>query len=776
MVVNNATFGELVSEARGDRTQDRIASLGGPPRQRLSQIEFGDPVELTSTVLSQLDTAFNWGTRTSELLLTPVHRPRNLDTMIAALDQTPTLGVDEGGDAVAMPRLLAVDHLMSMLPLITRWPGPVLIDIGAGTEKGRAAQLLEWLIASGDINTSRLRRTGLDGPHDAAAIAVDPFNDVRSTNSAAGLLSRIESFGGNGRERTPGEYRDMAPTVLFIASQTKQQDGLTVLSRLNAKTIIDGFDGNLKAEWAQFFKTTGLSSRLENIDQGVLQMLSPLLTLKDFHSELVIADDNLSVQARGDVTVVRPTDLAGTVLFYDAVTCPFLPVLVDHAYTGTAMAPLVFTNSIGNWRAESTAAAIPNSHLVIQVGDNWIDERSEAATTPNVVRLIDRRAGSAILIPDQQDRTTGAKSQRIWFSTRGKTESDRHLPAAASTSTAAVEFFRWRRADFGVFDKAELNRREGDGNLTIVLTDEHAARLVLNSVPHAHDADQAATILTEAGFDLGTHDITRVFRHSTLTVSRPVKPPVLRLGTAPSGDAATIDLQHGHAAIAGDDETIVWVLPQALRNRRQALPITDLAILGATTRAVRPWADVAGERALGFLGPGIGARDAAAVARWLTTELNNEMKRRIKVLNHAHGVTAEQYRAVGGDMPPLLVIIDGLDGHDEHWLSATQLHLAAQGAGHLNIRFLLSGTNPVPLMTLLETPIARPPWDTSDAEDNPVPRFMSKVAFPGAESEVAQQLIGLPAGQNTTPDGYLWTLGCGEPETFRIDQEANDIA
>lgn len=756
MVVNNATFGELVSRARRDRTQEQMASRGGPPRQRLSQIESGDPVELTSGVLSQLDTAFLWGTGTSELLLTPVHRPPNLVPKISALDQTTALGVTAGGELVAMPKLLEVDHLTAMLPLITRWPGPVLIDIGLGTEKSRVARLSQWLSNAGDIDTNRLRRTGLDGPHSAEPIAIDPFNDVRTTNSAAELLARIDSFGGYGSSRTSGEYRDMAPTVLFIASQTTQQDGLSILSRLRAQAPADG---NMAEAWRRFFAATGLSSRLQCIDHDVLRMLNPLLTLKDFHSELVIADD-FSVQRRGDVTVVRPADLAGTIVFYDAQTCPFLPVLIDHAYAGKPLAPLVLTDSLSGWRAPETAAALPNSHLVVPVGDDWHNDHGGARAF-DAAQLIDRREGSAILIPGQQDRATGAQSQRVWFSTRGRSESNLHLAGDESTSDGPVEYFRSRRGDFGMFDKAEWKRSPADGDLTIALTDEHGARLLLNSIPDTWISPQAATILTEAGFEVSTVKTMLKRGRAPMTLIRPAKPTVLRLGTATTGGSATINLQHGHAAIAGDKEAIIWVLPQAIRNRRQALPITDLAILGATTEAARPWVDVAGERALGFVGPGIGARDAAAVTRWLVTELTGEMSRRTEVLSMADVPTAKQYRAAGGAMPPLMVIIDGLDGNDEHWLDATDLLHAADNADRLNIRFLLSGTNPVPLMTLLET---RSPEGTD------VPRFTSKVAFPGAQPEITQHLIGLPAGLDASVDGHLWTIGCAEPMTFRIDE------
>lgn len=768
MALNNAAFGELVCESRGGSSQEQIAALGGPPRQRLSQIEWGDPVELTAGVTSQLDTAFRWGAGTSELRLTPVRRPVDFPVMLEAVARAGALGctLDE---LVPLPPVLAVDEAIRMLPLAARWPGPVLIDVGGETESDRDESLQKWIERAGTIDRERLRRVGLDGPADAEPVAVDPFGDIRSSRDAATLLERIEMFSAAAADRLietrpRRDYRDGAATVLFIAAEAARLgcDGLSVLSGLVPRSL----NMDLQSAWHSFHESTGLSNLRNHIDRGVVELLSSLLALKDFHTNIVLPEDGGqppgTVVVDEHVRVVTPASLENAVVFYDAKMCPFLPVLFDHAFAGKRLSPLVIaSNRCPSLRAIAPLA-IPNSHLVAE------SERFEGASRAvSGAALVDYVAGSAVLVHDARGDVA---SQRIWFADALESVSNRYARDRSSTDQV-VKYFRDRRSEFGTFDTVTLvNPESRDATPTMILTDENSKKLVLHWLSLGRQGSEgaaaAATILVEAGF--GTEaQMEKLTEHQhvwPVTIARPTRPHQLKLGTDLGGAEVTIDLGRGHVVVAGDAEVTTATLTAAIKTMREELPESDIVVLGATTRAPRPWAGVVGERAVGFVAPGIGARDEAAVLRSLCAELTAEMRQRLLTLNYAGMLTVSQYRAQGGVMPRLLLVIDGVDGPDEHWFKATDLIDAADMADRLDIRFLLSGTNPVPLMKWLDM--------RADYYDE-LPRFASKAALYGADPDAAVELIGEPGGQGQEGDGYLWSLETDAITPFRLDQRSD---
>jgi len=775
MALNNAAFGDLVLNLRGDLTQEEIAARGGPPRQRLSQIEFGDPVELTAGVMSQLDTAFGWGAGATELRLTPVRRPVHLRMMLAALKQSDLLGVSER-ERVPAPPVLAVDEAIRMLPIAAHWPGPVLIDVGGHTETSRDSALQEWIERAGAIDGVRLRRAGLDDPADAVPIAIDPFGAIRSTRAAAELLERIEVYNDASENRTVEtrprwEYRDAAATVLFIAAEAARRgcDGLNVLSGLVSKQLDSGLD----QAWREFHRSTGLSNRRDRIDRGVLELLRPLLALKDFHTNIVLQageDDQLAgtVVVDEHVEVVTPASLAGSVVFYDAKMCPFLPVLFDIAYAGKALSPLVIAANRYPSLREAAPVAIPNSHLVAEARPGFDDpERAIAGAA-----LVDFVAGSAVLVPDGRDGQKGAVRQRIWFADAAASVSNRHVRGSRAETDGVIEFFRQRRAEFGTFDTAELvGPDSSDEKPTLVLTDEHGKKLVLHWLSLGYEGgsgpEAAATILNEAGFGTPWRMKQLTERELTwpVTIARGLRPHELKLGTDLHGADLVIEISHGHTVIAGDDEKATEMLTTAIWDMRERLPATDLVVLGATTRAARPWAGVVGERALGFVAPGIGARDSAAVVRSLCAELVAEVHHRLRTLHDAELSTVDQYRAKGAVMPRLLIVLDGIDGPDDYWFNGTgDLIDAADMANRLDIRFLLCGKNPLPVMKWL---------DARRNHDDTLPAFAFKAAVEDVDPDVALELIGEPGGQGPERDGYVWGFGAEAATPFRLDQRAD---
>lgn len=805
MVVNRALFGDIVSRARGTVTKDDVDERGGPPRQKLAQIEAGDPIDLTPALLSQIDTAFEWGRRTSEIVLSPVRPPQDLDWMLTrdrdefgltALQRRDGLGVDDDGNVVPLPPVLAAERWSLVMPVIARWRGPVLIDLGPESAK-RDEELRRWLLRTGDIDRSRWRRTGMAGPADAAAIAIDPLPEIRDSDKAQKLLERIRGIISARLAGVPRpdsrlvaldnairtrDVRDLTPTLLFMAAQAhdKGRDGLKVLSSLGS----DHPDQALLDAWPEFHQKTGLSSRLERIDPAVSKLLKPLLTLRDYHVKLAlqppqqdgdVVEGPLEVRnVSTDIEVLCPSQLDRTVVFFDSDTCPFLPVFVDMAYKPRAGSPLLVTVDTDNERVSALGRLLPNSHVVAIMPDAALHVSAfpnrQSAPQPissprrrvdSFARLVTPRPGLTVLVPSAQQSAKGAVSQRVWLSDTGESVSNRH---EAGSREATQRFFENWRNRFGVFDTAQLDNRDGHPNL--ILTDDRGRRLCLWGLSLGHDGDGpavAAEILDAA--DMGTTDAMRQIttRHHDwpVTVVRPAKPLALKFGQVirSTRQYPAVDLRSGHGVIAGADEATMTVLSEALTLLRSQRSTGDVTLLGATPRAARPWARILGTHNVGFAG---GLRDGAAAAAWLDTALGEEMWRRQGLLSAAQAADAAEYRAGGGNMPTLLVIVDGLDGHDDHWITTAAINDAVMCADQLDIRILLTGTNPEPLRQHLQARIVR-------ARSESLPQFVYRLILEGADPATVPDDLDRAHifGPNSTrPAGYLWYPGASDPLKF----------
>jgi len=815
MVVNRALFGDIVSRARGTLTKDDVDERGGPPRQKLAQIEAGDPIDLTPGLLSQIDTAFGWGRRTSEIVLSPVRPPQDLEWLLtrdrdefglAALQRRDGLGVDDDGNVVPLPPVLAAERWSLVMPVIARWRGPVLIDLGPESA-GRDEELRRWLLRSGDVDRARWRRTGMAGPVDAAAIAIDPLPEIRDSDKAQRLLERIRGIisarRAGVRWPSPGlvalddairtrDVRDLTPTLLFMAAQAhgKGRDGLKVLSSLGSNAR----DMALLDAWPAFHHKTGLSSRFEHIDPAVSKLLKPLLTLRDYHVKLAlrppqqdgdVVEGPLEVRnVSTDVEVLLPSQLDRTVVFFDSDTCPFLPVFIDMAYKPRAASPLLVTVDADNERVSALGRLLPNSHVVAITPDAALhvsafpDRRAELQPTSNperradsFARLVTPRPGLTVLVPSAQQSAKGAVSQRVWLSATGESVSNRH---EADTREATQRFYQSWRDRFGVFDTAQLDNRDGHPNL--ILTDDRGRRMCLWGLSLGHDGDGpavAAEILDAAG--MGTTDAMRQITTRPhdwpVTVVRPTKPLALTFGQANRSTRKypAVDLRAGHGVLAGSDEATMTVLTEALILLRSRRSVNDVAVLGVTQRAARPWARIFGAHSVGFAG---GLRDGAAAAAWLDTALGEEMWRRQGLLAAAQAADAAEYRAGGGRMPTLLVIVDGLDGDDDHWITTAALNDAVMCADQLDIRILLTGANPEPVRQHLQSHIVR-------ARSESLPQFVFRLVLEGADPATVPGDIDRAHifGPNSTwPAGFLWYPGADDalqfepwqPETARV--------
>lgn len=802
MVVNRAVFGDIVREARGTVTKDDVDERGGPPRQKLAQIEAGDPIDLTPALLAQIDTAFEWGRRTSEIVLSPVRPPRDLEWMLSAdrdefgltaLQRRDGLGVDDDGTIVPLPPVLTAERWSLVLPVIARWRGPVLIDLGPDSAT-RDEELRRWLLRSGDVDRSRWRRTGMAGPADAVEIAIDPLPEIRDSDAARRLLERIRGIvsarvAGVVRP-SPGllalddairtrDVRDLTPTLLFMAAQAHSpgRDGLTVLSSLCSQ----GRDMALLDAWSAFYQKTGLSSRLERIEPAVGELLKPLLTLRDYHIKLElrppqkdgdVVDGPLEVRnVSAGIEVLRPSDLAGKVVFFDSGTCPFLPVFFDMAYRRRAGSPLLVTVDADTEQLSAFGRLLPDSYVVaitpaaalhLSASTKRQTERETISSAKrrsesSFARLVTPRPGLTVLVPSAQQSAKGVVSQRVWLSETGESVSNRH---DADSRESTYRFFRSWRGRFGVFDTAQIDNR--DGHPSLILTDDCGRRLCLWGLSGGYDGEGpaiVAKILADA--NMGTEDAMRQITFNPqqwpVTVVRPAKQLALHFGPdiRSTREVPAVDLGLGHGVIAGGDELTMTVLTEALTLLRRERSVNDLGFLGVTQRAVRPWGQIFGAHNLGFAG---GFRDGESAAVWLDSALGEELWRRQGQLEAARVANAAEYRAGGGQMPTLLVIVDGLDGHDHHWIVAAALNDAVTCADQFDIRIVLVGTNPEPLRRHLQSRIA-------SRQSESLPQFVFGLVLSGADPAT------VPAGLDRA---YIYGPNNDWNAGFLIDPATDD--
>ncbi|MBN3459737.1 hypothetical protein JNN96_37535 [Mycobacterium sp. DSM 3803] len=760
MVVNKAFFGQIVASVRGADTLDAVAEHGGPTRQRQAQIEKGDPVVLTPAVLDQLDIAAGWPRATSEVLLTPPRPPAwDVSQRLYRLEHN-ALGLDDTGSAVAMPPVLAVANPAALIPVIARWYGPVLIDVPSGDPAERF--LMAFNLRSHRIDQHRMRRTGVDEPYAAKPVAIDPFPLARDTRSAIKLLEGIEAFTHRTSPQTQARrstmtLQRMAVTTLFVAmtAGNSRRSGLAVLSDLSA----DQPDPGLLNAWREFFETTQLSSGFEHFSTEAMKMFRPLLDLKDFHIDLGLGpgDDAgmLSVESRDDVEILNPHNLNDRILFYDSTICPFVPAVVDWAYAKKHLTPLLITATTDPFLVEpGSPPLLPNTSVILLTDAAELSYPHRRPLT--CARLVQPRAGSAILMPAAGPVTTRSQTQRVWLDDT----TDSVLSGPTQTGARTVADFPTARQHFGTFVTANVRHISGPGpDPSIVLTDDDGRQLVVEWVRSENagdDADYAASILDLAG--IGRKDIVRPKIGRTRTrgtiLTRPPGPLNLALGTIKGSDGThrvTIDLreQYRLGVIAGDRPAVTDMIATAAAMLCTQAPQSDLAVIGVTSGSPRPWVTLADlDHTVAFAGIGIGTRDDTAIARWFDTELLQLITRRDRLLQHAGARDVTEYRSGGGIMPTLLVIIDGLAVDTGAYTALAEVF---DRLDELDIRVILCGHDPVPAAEMLAS---------RHAENWLWLPSTFTAWLPGGPPERIPELIGLTATfDNSAPCALLRSGG-----------------
>ncbi|MFV8055076.1 hypothetical protein [Mycobacterium sp. 48b] len=782
MPVNKPFFGRIVNQARGPRTQDEIVELGGPTRQRLAQIEKGDPVVLTPAVLAQIDAAFGWAPSTSETLLTPPRPP--VDMQHRAFPVT-GLGVDQSGASVPMPPVTAITgagHIL--IPLAERWAGPVLIDVCSGE---LIEQFLQgWHDRSFNIDHRRLKRTGLSEPFTATASAIDPFPRWRTTTSVMQVLHQIEVF-TNVNSPVPEPIRPtatlkrMAVTTLFVSMMaTKtERSGLSVISDLASTTP----DPELLKAWNEFFESTQLSSGFEKLSTDAFEVFSHLLELRDFHIDLELVSTGpatMCVQPHDDVEILNPAHLNDFIIFYDSTVCPYLPVIVDCAYGArkSEITPLLITANPRPYLTTGIPPVLPNSAVAI-LTENAAIHRPPLACA----RLVDLREGSAVLIPPTTPPNSAAT--RVWITDAADTVSMSHhiSPYHRLTAADAYASFTTVSTSFGPFTTAEFRRVHGpeDSGPNLILTDDSTRRLVIDWVTSANpnqDDEYASQLLYIAGFGSSKDEILTLLTDTPaeeLTrLSRTPGQLVLPLGTmrGETNTTMSVDLrnQFSFGVIAGDGTAATEMISQAAVMMCQGAPRSDLAVIGVTAGSPRPWVPLADQaHTIAFPGLGIGTRDEAAIARWFDTELSQLIIDRERQLSESGAHNATEYRDAGGVMPSLVVIIDGLQTETGY----RALTKALGRIDELDMKVIVCGQDPMTAVAMLTEPYGGfEKWAWSPG--SPARPFTA--TLPGASPDTVRQLIGLGAtldhpADPTTPRPLLRTKGVTPFKPWTADQQ-----
>lgn len=338
MVMNTVEFGELVRAARDDRSQDLIDQKGGPPRQRQTQIERGDAVDLSPAVLKQLDTAYEWTPGTAEALLSRPEPPTNLATALAELPAT-AFAIDSAGDPVELPSLLMVDSPQPLVEVVRRWPGPVLI----GGDRTVPDSAFRFPIDLELLDQQRLRRAGLNSPPDVAPVAIDPIKQLRRYDDAINLFRRLDQAD---LSYNLDDVRLAAFTLLFVVSEAHRRgcSGIAALS-LFAEEQLSPAPAPARLRWMEFYRSSGLSSRFMTPFPDLPVLLRSVAALYDFHIDLALTDtedDNaLAITRSSSADPLAVSDLNNSIVLYDPDQHPDLPILIDWAQPDPAHPQLV---------------------------------------------------------------------------------------------------------------------------------------------------------------------------------------------------------------------------------------------------------------------------------------------------------------------------------------------------------------------------------------------------------------------------------------------------
>lgn len=410
MVVNTVQMGQFARAARGDRSQDEIDGLGGPPRQRQALIERGDSIDLSPAVLKQLDTAYGWAAGTAESLLPHPEPPATPQTLPFT-----ALGVDVSGAPVELPARLETYSARALMPVIQNWRGPVLIAPSSRTWEEETPR---WPVDLGVFDQQRLRRAGIGVPTDAKPIAIDPLSQLRRYDDAITLFRRLHGAGSHLFDLDSHELRLAAFTLLYIVADARRVgcDAVTALSRFAEEHQHP--DRESRGRWLEFYGSSGLSSRFMTPLRHLPSLFQGLTGLQDFHVDVAlpatVSENSLTLERTETLAPTPASELDGSIVVYDSDLCPELPVLIDWARKNPAYPPLVITTALREW----DSSVLPTARVItVRQGDS-----EHLLPTPNDSswRLVvsEDDPVRAALIPSERDEHRPAA---VWMASPDST-------------------------------------------------------------------------------------------------------------------------------------------------------------------------------------------------------------------------------------------------------------------------------------------------------------------------------------------------------------------
>lgn len=738
MVFNTLEFGRVARSARGDLSQDDITARGGPPRQRQAPIERGDRVELSDTVLAQLDMGYAWAPDTARALLVPPPRPEGFSEQFSALSAN-ALGLDQDGEDVTLPDLLITRCARDLLPIITRWPGPVLIGIGHDGTARRDPDSLAALIENWDVWTddaldyrrhAHYLRAGLHSPAAASAIALDPIVAVHSFRQVVDLflsLAKVQTPVGH---ETRATLERQAFTLLFVASEARRRglgaglnalDDLVGFLRQEPSHGLDQLMGNggwdVQSDWEAFRSQAGLSSRFEKPDAGLVAVFDGLNAIRDFHVDATLVDPwpeglvnfdddhdpDRAVRPAGQPAIRDITELDGAILFYNASLCPELPVIVDWAYRGLPHPPLVISDF------HDTTSGLSSSKFIMV--DNSAELDTEIAKAPRCSRLVQTDSfGRAIFVPARSASGPSQSARHVWLARNGRITSNRHDGAFRLTSAVAanqvVDFYRAHKASLGPVLSARHNRFASNGPL-LTLVDSTGHQMRLWGPPDFTERGQEpglapvvtpmrmamVSILEDAGFG-SVEELLDETHAADRRIFRSNPDLVLPFGVDRSGAERQLVIVNASQFTLGlclsDDEgarELVVAAILGLCNERPTHEVRVLTLIGENLSTDSPWTSVTRQpHLLAHFSPAKPA-DLDTVLEKFDATLQQEIDAR-EAVPRQPGISGMPARRQ--PLPHLLVAIDGF-ADVERLLRSPAFCYAVQHGKTLGIHLVLCG-------------------------------------------------------------------------------------
>ncbi|OKH81612.1 hypothetical protein EB73_27965 [Mycobacterium sp. SWH-M3] len=731
MVFNTPEFGRVARSARGELSQDDINFRGGPPRQKQAPIERGDRIELTDTLLKQIDMGYGWAPDTARALLVRPPRPSNFTQRFSNLSAT-ALGLDQEGCEVEVPDLFITRCARDLLPIITRWPGPVLIGVyGEASQDPNSVSALvaNWDLWTDDGDPHQPRehhlRAGLHTPSAASAIAVDPIVAVHGFRQVVDLfLSLARALPKSVGSETRKTLELQAFTLLFVASEARRRGlgaGLNALDDLAdfiCQEPSHGLDQlmrdggwDVRSDWEAFRSQTGLSSRFDKPHAGLIAVLDGLNAIRDVHVDAELVDPwpeglynpdedhdpNQAVRPTRQPAMRAITDLDGTILFYNARLCPELPVIVDWAYRNRTHPPLVVSDFHDMTKGLSRSKFIMVDHTA--------ELDTAVAAGPLCSRLVQTSGGRGIFVPARSIPGPPEPAKHVWLSQTGHITSNRHdgsfrLPSEAAANNV-LDFYHAHKASLGPILYAHHHRFTRTGpQLTLVDINGHQLRLwgpddtrdqaiapVITPMRKA-----VATILEDAGF--GSFDeMIEETQTADRTRFRPNPDLSLALGVDHdhNDQLATVNASEFAVGLyisdgeAGTDLVTTAILN--LCNERAPHTVSLLTLIGQPLPADSAWTSVAKQpHLLSHFSP-TKTSDLDTVLEKFNSTLQEEIDRREAVPRQPGYPSMPARRQ---PLPHLLVAIDGFTDFAP-LMDSPAFAYAAEHGKNLGIHLVLCG-------------------------------------------------------------------------------------